>query len=152
MHNTDFLKQYVTVGKFEISDVISKIYYPPEKELQSLSKKKSKIKLSINNEEFIIKMNSDRYKVFAKNNNCYICKLPGSFFLLQRTKYPDKFQSENVMHFNLYAEDKFNINSGKIILMTVDHVKPKSKGGTNFLENLQTCCVFCNTAKDSKLY
>lgn len=35
--------------------------------------------------------------------------------------------------------------------LTVDHIMPLSKGGTNDLSNLVTACVDCNTAKGSKL-
>lgn len=34
--------------------------------------------------------------------------------------------------------------------LTVDHVKPLSKGGTNALENLQPLCFDCNTSKGSE--
>lgn len=32
-------------------------------------------------------------------------------------------------------------------LLTVDHIHPKSKGGTNAMDNLQTLCEPCNVAK-----
>jgi 5-methylcytosine-specific restriction protein A len=34
--------------------------------------------------------------------------------------------------------------------LTVDHVKPKSKGGTDELENLQVLCRPCNSAKHNR--
>jgi 5-methylcytosine-specific restriction endonuclease McrA len=37
-------------------------------------------------------------------------------------------------------------------LMTVDHKKPKSKGGTNDLENLVPMCSPCNQKKADKLH
>jgi 5-methylcytosine-specific restriction endonuclease McrA len=45
-------------------------------------------------------------------------------------------------HFNLYAEE-----DGKFRLMTKDHIIPKSKGGANHLDNLQTMCDRCNHRK-----
>ena len=33
--------------------------------------------------------------------------------------------------------------------MTLDHIKPKSSGGTNEIENLVGCCRACNEAKGS---
>lgn len=36
--------------------------------------------------------------------------------------------------------------------VTIDHVVPLSRGGTNDPENLRWCCKKCNTAKGSKLY
>jgi 5-methylcytosine-specific restriction endonuclease McrA len=35
-------------------------------------------------------------------------------------------------------------------LMTIDHIIPKSKGGTNDLENLQPMCNSCNAKKADK--
>jgi 5-methylcytosine-specific restriction endonuclease McrA len=35
--------------------------------------------------------------------------------------------------------------------MTADHVIPRSRGGCNELENLQTLCITCNFKKDNKL-
>lgn len=33
------------------------------------------------------------------------------------------------------------------VFLVVDHFKPRSKGGSNQLENLKTACVSCNTMK-----
>ena len=35
-------------------------------------------------------------------------------------------------------------------MLTCDHIKPKSKGGTNSEENLQTLCTTCNAVKSDK--
>lgn len=38
------------------------------------------------------------------------------------------------------------------VRLTVDHIKPRSKGGTDDIENLLTACSSCNEAKaDSEL-
>lgn len=34
--------------------------------------------------------------------------------------------------------------------LTVDHIHPRSKGGTNNLDNLQTLCARCNSAKGNR--
>lgn len=36
------------------------------------------------------------------------------------------------------------------LYFTIDHIKPKAKGGTDALENLQTTCVLCNFFKGSR--
>lgn len=35
-------------------------------------------------------------------------------------------------------------------MLTLDHVKPHSKGGTNHEENLVTCCQKCNSSRGSR--
>ena len=34
--------------------------------------------------------------------------------------------------------------------MTIDHIKPKSKGGSYDIENLDPMCSYCNSKKSNK--
>jgi 5-methylcytosine-specific restriction endonuclease McrA len=90
-----------------------------------------------------IGMDSQRYKVFAKSTKCVTCGIDGTIFLkdIGGTKEGDK------KHFNLYAED----TNGDLILMTKDHIIPKSRGGKNQINNYQTMCSRCNFEKGNKL-
>lgn len=36
------------------------------------------------------------------------------------------------------------------VLLTIDHIVPLAKGGTNRLTNLQVCCSACNSRMGSK--
>lgn len=45
-------------------------------------------------------------------------------------------------HIDLYTEE--------FELMTIDHIQPRSKGGTDDLENLQPMCNTCNARKADK--
>jgi len=36
--------------------------------------------------------------------------------------------------------------------LTLDHLKPKSRGGSNSLENLRLSCVSCNRSRGNSLY
>jgi 5-methylcytosine-specific restriction endonuclease McrA len=38
----------------------------------------------------------------------------------------------------------------KVLLLHVDHIKPRSLGGTNDPDNLQTLCRKCNIGKSNK--
>lgn len=78
-----------------------------------------------------------RLRVFAnKGLQCAYCPKRGMYLI----KCVDR---GGAVHVDLYT-DQFE-------LMTIDHVLPKSKGGTNDLENLVPCCNRCNTKKGNKI-
>lgn len=85
------------------------------------------------------------YKVFKhKGTDCRTCEVKGEYFALEKT--PGKGRSKyNNWHFNLYGKDKF----GREVMLTKDHIKAKSNGGSDDLENLQPMCMTCNTKKGS---
>jgi 5-methylcytosine-specific restriction endonuclease McrA len=61
----------------------------------------------------------------------------GAYFLLE------SHLPEQNPHLNLYSEDH--------VLMTKDHIIPRSKGGKNHMSNYQTLCYECNQEKRDKL-
>lgn len=82
-----------------------------------------------------------RLKVFwNKGFSCVQCGLEGNKIIKSKDKCGN-------VHYDLY-----HWTPGKRILMTVDHIIPKSLGGGNQLENLQPMCCKCNTAKGNKIY
>lgn len=87
-----------------------------------------------------INVNSLRLHTFAeKGIVCAGCGIEGKYFVKETTS------KEEIYHFNLYA-----VNSeGKEVLMTKDHIKPKSLGGADHIDNMQTMCTHCNGAKGS---
>jgi hypothetical protein len=53
--------------------------------------------------------------------------------------------------FNIYRRDNFKcLYCGSKENLTLDHVVPRSKGGTNSWNNLATCCNRCNVLKGDK--
>lgn len=105
---------------------------------------------------FIVKMGSQRYEVFRRNLCCADCGLVGDRFLLQshevqklwydheqRISYPQPLFRA---HFNLFGINRYD----KLVMLTKDHIKPKSKGGDSFIKNYQTMCAKCNERKGSK--
>ena len=90
----------------------------------------------------LIKGNSQRYQTFfTKGCKCAVCGIEGKYFAKER--HP----SDSVYHLNLYAVD----DNGNEILMTKDHIIPRSKGGIDDISNYQTMCKLCNEAKGNKL-
>lgn len=83
-----------------------------------------------------VKMNSHRYFIFRDSVTCAACGLTGTQMVLEIG------MGDKSPHFNLYAEEK-----GQLVLMTKDHVTPKSLGGANHHSNYQTMCAICNNLK-----
>jgi 5-methylcytosine-specific restriction endonuclease McrA len=93
---------------------------------------------------FKVKMNSVRYRMFLGNLSCVRCGVIGSIFKMERMSDG----SSDRAHFNLYAKHPI---TGTHILMTKDHIYPKSKGGRDHLDNYQTMCSACNNDKGNTL-
>jgi 5-methylcytosine-specific restriction endonuclease McrA len=88
-------------------------------------------------------LNSWRIRCYAvKGVKCANCGLEGSFFALERSKHQDTGK----FHLNLYA-----VRDGKETMITVDHIFPKSKGGSNHISNLRPLCAPCNLRKGDKV-
>lgn len=52
---------------------------------------------------------------------------------------------------NVYVRDRHTCQyCGRKERLSIDHVIPTSRGGKNNFENCVTCCVPCNTKKDSR--
>ena len=91
----------------------------------------------------LIKMGSHRYWTFAKKGlTCASCGLEGKFFVKEKSAGV----ARDTYHFNLYGID----GCGDEVLITKDHIIPKSKGGTNHISNYQTMCQPCNGAKGAE--
>ncbi len=89
-----------------------------------------------------VSMASHRLQTFSCHGiKCVGCNLEGQFFAIER--YPQDVS----YHLNLYSLDI----DGKEILMTKDHIIPRSKGGKDVLTNYQTMCSPCNIQKGSKV-
>lgn len=128
------------LGKFKIEEVI-----PFVRRNGKESGKRKKIYKGSDNKEYIVLMGNQKYKVFINNLSCVCCGLTGSFFKL--IKVHKKVIAQNRAFFDLYAIN----DSGEEILMTMDHIIPISKNGTDALSNLQTMCTFCNNFKRGQI-
>lgn len=78
-----------------------------------------------------------RMECFAvKGVRCVRCGIVGNAIVLEQWK-------DGSLHVDLYHE--FSGQGRR--LMTIDHIKPKSKGGANTLDNYQPMCYTCNQKK-----
>jgi len=98
-----------------------------------------------------IKMHSDRYFTFKyKGCKCVKCNMEGTYFAKERHKFvsTEKYKDTygQSYHFNLYG-----IKEGREVMMTKDHIFPKSKGGKDNVENYQPMCIECNAEKKNNV-
>ena len=86
--------------------------------------------------------NSQRYQLFfTKGVTCCSCGLIGQYFRKERGRADERY------HLNLYGINQ----DGVEVMLTKDHIIPRSKGGKNTLENYQTMCQVCNLKKGDRL-
>lgn len=78
-----------------------------------------------------------RLRVFAeKGCACVSCERVGSRLIVGE-------ELKGTLHVDLYTDD--------LVLMTINHIFPKSKGGSNDMSNLDPMCGPCNWTKGSKI-
>ena len=110
----------------------------PTPESASITNYGNRHRVKVDFDGDMIKVSSDRLVLFkSKGVKCVTCGLEGKFFMKKKT------EGDKSPHFNLYAIGE----DGKKVLMTKDHIHPKSLGGKDCLNNYQPMCTKCNSAK-----
>jgi 5-methylcytosine-specific restriction endonuclease McrA len=104
--------------------------------VEEIRRTKNNFRCSHNGVDYVAKMNSQRYFLFRENNRCVCCGIVGN------KVYLEKSPNDVSPHFNLYGE-----RDNQLILLTKDHIKPKSLGGKDKHSNYQTMCSICNSLK-----
>jgi len=117
--------------------------YDPDSVLALVDSNNKFIKEDIDGTIYRIKVASLRLQCFKRSKVCVGCGLVGT--IMSADTFTSNSDRQGV-HFNLYGE-----KNGKSRLMTKDHIMPKSKGGPNDLNNLQTMCDQCNNTKGDTL-
>lgn len=118
-------KRLIHIASFDIEEILGQITIEDSKQ-----------EFVINGQVYLVKMNSQRYHVFKQSRVCCSCGLEGKQMIL------DINPGDQSPHFNLYGEEE-----GRLVLMTKDHIIPKSKGGSDTLDNYSTMCSVCNNLK-----
>lgn len=100
-------------------------------------------------EVFASKKVCQRIRVFKnKGVKCVHCGIAGTFFALEKHWKQNTSRPDSGWHLNLYAD----LKCGGIRLMTVDHIVPRSKGGSKRgMYNMQPMCSSCNGKKSNIL-
>ena len=121
-----------------MSSLVTIATFPAEEILPKVGKGAT-FKTNVNGTNYVSKLSSVRLQTFQKSTKCVCCGRKGTILGL------DLPIGQTRPHFNLYCEE-----DGEMILMTKDHIIPKSKGGENHISNMQTMCCYCNVQKADK--
>lgn len=124
MHN----KTYYRLKKLSLDEVIPNIS----------DDRKNKPTMQVTDKESV-KVFSVRLNTFKKGTVCVRCGIKGTHFWAERQHHGNTLK----FHLNMYGTN----TNGHEVLMTKDHILPKSKGGKNSLDNMQTMCIVCNQYK-----
>ena len=115
--------------------------FDPDSVLELVGPDNNPIEIDIEGTQYRINVKSLRLQCFKKSKRCVRCGLEGT--IISADTFTTKSDRRGA-HFNLYA-----IFNGRTRLMTKDHTMPKSKGGADHLDNLETMCDQCNHRKGS---
>ncbi len=121
---------YQVLGVFDIEEVLPHI-------AKDDTERKKVVDFVAAGNTWGVNMGSDRMRCLQRSPRCECCGLEGIQFQLEqplRDKRP---------HFNLYGMD----TDGDLVMLTKDHIVPRSRGGGNHPSNLQTLCCVCNEKK-----
>jgi len=136
--------QYIRVGNYALNDVLPYVVYKKQARNSGNKGSPEYIKATEKNYDgHMVRMTSQRYQLFAsKGVTCVNCGVVGEFFGLEKSKY----QEGDRCHFNLYG-----VKNGIEVMITKDHIIPKSKGGNDHIDNYQVMCYECNKNKGSAI-
>ena len=106
--------------------------------------------LKTKHKTFNANSSSSRLICLKLNNKCVDCRIVGTVWRLESSSPTDERP-----HINLYAVKDSSIpidqlTDNDIVLMTKDHILPKSQGGRENQSNLQTMCIECNMRKANR--
>jgi len=104
------------------------------------------IDLKTPNETFSVKISSIRMQLFRQNPKCVSCNRVGSVWMLQAHR-PKEVAHLNLYHVGEPIKEWKKLSVDGLVMMTKDHILPRSLGGPTTLENLQVMCTICNSKK-----
>jgi hypothetical protein len=122
-------------------------FYDIHKTIKKLKREKGKKKYFYMGKNIKLKTSTSKNNVFMRNYDsndrackCDICGIKAHYFALEKSPDNDR----NVYHFNLYTVHPKTFQE---VYFNIDHIKPRAKGGSNTLDNMQLTCEDCNSKK-----
>jgi hypothetical protein len=100
------------------------------------------IEIQVGDKVYLPNINSTRLRCITRSPVCVSCGIVGTIARLEAFQN-DLKNNPKSYHFNIYGRN----DNGSLVLLTQDHIFPKSLGGPTNLGNLQTMCATCNRDK-----
>jgi 5-methylcytosine-specific restriction endonuclease McrA len=128
---------YLRARKLSLEEVLP--------EIDQCVRKHKSLTFKCDNRKITVHLSSSRIRLIGRTQVCAACQIQGDHFWIEANSIgPDN--KHYGWHLNLYALNHY----GHPIMMTLDHIVPKSKGGTKAPNNIQLLCTHCNNAKEDK--
>lgn len=138
----------ITYGYWFYEELRDKVGTRPSK--QRGDDRNSYIDLDTPTGIYTVKTSSLRMELFRQNPKCVSCSRVGILWMLQAHR-PEETPHLNLYHVGEQIQEWKKLSRDGLVMMTKDHIVPRSKGGPTTLENLQTMCSICNGKKGSTL-
>jgi 5-methylcytosine-specific restriction endonuclease McrA len=100
---------------------------------------------------FMVKVSSLRLELFRQNPKCVSCERIGALWILE-AHHRNEPPHLNLYHVGDEIQEWKKLSKDGLVMMTKDHIVPRSKGGPTTLDNLQTMCAICNGKKGNQLH
>jgi 5-methylcytosine-specific restriction endonuclease McrA len=100
---------------------------------------------------FKVKVSSLRLELFRQNPKCVSCHRIGELWILE-AHHRNEPPHLNLYHVGEESQEWKKLSKDGLVMMTKDHIIPRSKGGPTTLENLQTMCAICNGRKGNQMH
>ncbi len=104
-----------------------------------------------NHGSFEVKTSSYRLELFRQNPKCVSCHRIGHLWMLQ-AHHPNERPHLNLFHAGEPVEEWKKLSVDGLVMMTKDHIIPRSQGGPTNWDNLQTMCAICNGKKGNQMH
>jgi len=99
---------------------------------------------------YSVKVSSPRFELFRQNPKCVSCDRIGSLWILE-AHHRNEAPHLNLYHVGEPTTEWKRLSVDGLVLITKDHVIPRSKGGASNISNYVTMCSICNGKKGDRV-